>query len=84
MICGIATDMDVSKIWYDISAAPNKQEGLVTLVQYLLPGMIVFRWDFLEHTDLFHVNITLYNFVAGDRFINLGDNLACLTWGLSM
>ena len=79
MVCDITTNMDVSKILSDVLAAPNKQEGLVTLVQYLIPGMIVFRRYFLDHTVLLHVNITLYNFVAGDRFINLGDNLACLT-----
>ena len=72
------------KIWSDVSAAPTKQEGLVTLIQYLMPGMIFFRQDFLGHADLLHVNTTLYNFVASDRFINPGDNPACLTVGFSM
>ena len=49
-----------------------------------MPGMIFFRQDFLGRADLLHVNTTLYNFVASDRFINPGDNPACLTVGLSM
>ena len=56
----------------------------MTLVQYIMSGMLVCRRDFLGYADLFHVSIALYNVVAGDRFVNLGDNPACLTGGISM
>ena len=84
MVCGVATNTDVPKIWSDVAAAPNKQEGLVTLVQYLMSGMSVFRCNFLGHADPLHVSIALYNFVAGDRFINPGDDPAYPADGLSM
>ena len=76
--------MDAPKIWSDGVNAPTKQERLATLIQYIAPGMTVFRCNFLVYADLLRVNISLYNFVVGDRFINPGDNSAYLTGGLSM
>ena len=64
-------------IWVEVAAASTRQEGLALLVQYLLSGMATYRCDFHEHVDLLHVLIPLYNVVAGNRFVNPGENLAC-------
>lgn len=77
MVCGVATNAEVPEIWSQVAAAPTKQEGLAILVQYLMSGMQICRHDFMGHTDLLHVSIPLYNFVAGDRFTNPGENHAC-------
>ena len=76
MVCGVATNAEVLEIWADIADAPTRQEGLATLVQYLMAGMQVFRREFIGHADLLHVFIPLYNFVARDRFTNPEENPA--------
>ena len=35
------------------------------------------RRDFLGHADLLHCSTPFFNFVAGDRFVNPGENPAC-------
>jgi len=67
-----------------VDTVTNKQEGITTLIQYLMSGILVCRQDFMGHTDLLHVSIPLYNFVAGDRFVNPGENLAYPAGGMSM
>ena len=84
MVCGVSTNAEVPGIWSDVAAAHSKQEGLALLVQYLMSGMQVCRRDFMGHADLLHVSIPLYNFVAGDRFTNPGDNPACPAGGMSL
>ena len=84
MVCGVATNADVPEIWSNVAAAPTKQEGLATLVQYLMSGMRVYRGYFMGHVDLLHISIPLYNFVAGDRFTNHSENPPCPTGGISM
>ena len=49
-----------------------------------MSGMEVCRHDFMGHADLLHVSIPLYNFVAGDRFTNPGENPACPAGGMSL
>ena len=56
MVCGVATNTDVPKIWSDVAATPTKQEELVTLIQYLMSGMTVCRYNFLGDADLIHVS----------------------------
>ena len=84
MVCGVATNAEVPDIWSQVAAAPTKQEGLAILVQYLMSGMQICRHDFMGHADLLHVSIPLYNFVAGDRFTNPGENPACPAGGMSL
>ena len=84
MICGVATNNDVSNIWADIAAAPTKREGLATLVQYLMSGMTVCCHKFLGHADILHINIALYNFAVGNHFVNPGDNLVYPAGSLTM
>ena len=79
MVCGVVTNAVMSEIWSNVAAASTKEEGLATLVQYLISGMRVCHQDFMGHADLLHVSIPLYNFVAGDRFTNPGENLPCPT-----
>ena len=54
------------------------------LVHFLMVGMKKFRHDFMEHADILNVSILLYNFIAGDRFINPGENPACPAGGMSL
>ena len=84
MVCGVATNAEVPGIWQEVAAASTRQEGLALLVQYLLSGMNVCRRDFHGHADLLHVSVPLYNFVAGDRFVNPGENPACPAGGMSL
>ena len=84
MVCGVATDQDIPGIWEEVGAASNKQAGLAMLVQYLMGDMRVCRRTYLGHSDLLHCSIPLYNFVAGDRFVNPGENPACPAGGMSM
>ena len=83
MICGVATNAEIPRIWMEVAAASTRQEGLALLVQYLLSGMATCRWEFHGHADLLHVSIPLYNVVAGDRFVNPGENPACPAGGMS-
>ena len=84
MICGVATNSGIPTIWGEVAAAPNKQSGLAMLVQYLMGDMTSCRRTYLGHSDLLHCSIPLYNFVAGDRFVNPGENPACPAGGMSM
>ena len=84
MVYGVATNADVAEIWPNVAASPIKQEGLATLVQYLMSSMWVFRQDFMGHANLLHISIPMYNFVTRDRFTNPGENLACPTGSMSM
>ena len=54
------------------------------LVQYLMGDMRTCRRTYLGYSDLLHCSIPLYNFVAGDRFVNPGENPACPAGGMSM
>jgi hypothetical protein len=83
MICGVSTNAEIPRIWMEVAAASTRQEGLALLVQYLLSGMATCRREFHGHADLLHVSIPLYNFVAGDRFVNPGENPACPAGGMS-
>ena len=69
MICGVATNTYVPKIWSDIAASPIKQEGLAILVQYLMSGMTVCYRDFLGRADLLRVSIAIYNIVIAIKFL---------------
>ena len=42
------------------------------------------RRDFLGHADLLHCSTPFYNFIAGDRFVNPGENPACPAGGMSL
>ena len=54
------------------------------LAQYLMGDMTNCRRTYLGHSDLLHCSIPLYNFVAGDRFVNPRENPACPAGGMSM
>ena len=84
MVCCVATNEEVPTIWSDVDTAPNKQEILANLVQYLMSCILVCCRDFMGHADLLYASITLYNFFAGDRFVNPGENPDCPTGGISM
>ena len=84
MVCAVATNVDVPEIWSNVEASPIKQEGLVTLVQYFMFGMMVYHWDFMGHAALLYISIPLYNFFARDRFTNPVENPACPVGGMSM
>ena len=84
MICGVTTDNVIPNIWGDVAVASNKESGLVMLVQYLMGDMTNYRRTYLGHSDFLHCSIPLYNFVAGDHFVNPGENPTYLTGGMSM
>ena len=84
MICGVSTNGGIPTIWGEVAAAPNKQQGLAMLVQYLMGDMASCRRTYMGHSDLLHCSVPLYNFVAGDRFVNPGENPACPAGGMSM
>ena len=84
MVYGVGTNTEVLEIWTEVTVAPTKQEELVTLVQYLMSGIYVYRWDFFGHANLLHVSIPLYNLFAGNRFVNPGDYPVCPTGGITM
>ena len=84
MICGVATNDGIPSIWREVAAAPNKQSGLAMLRQYLMKDMRSCRRTYLGHPEWLHCSIPLYNFVAGDRFVNPGENPACPAGGMSM
>ena len=84
MICGVATNDGIPSIWREVAAAPNKQSGLAILRQYLMKDMRSCRRTYLGHPEWLHCSIPLYNFVAGDRFVNPGENPACPAGGMSM
>ena len=80
----VATDREPPPIWGEVAADPSKQEGLAFLSHYLITGMELCRHDFHGHTQLLHTGGALYNFIAGDRFVNPGQNPACPAGGFSM
>ena len=83
-VCGVATDAGIPPIWAEVQAASTKQSGFSLLSQYLLTGMGECRRDFLGHADLLHCSTPFYNFIAGDRFVNPGENPACPAGGMSL
>ena len=52
MICGVATNADISDIWIEVAGATTKQVGLALLVQFLMGGVSVCCRNFLGHSDL--------------------------------
>ena len=52
------------------------QAGLALLVQYLMSGMGYCPKECFGHIDVLHYSVSLYNFVAGGRFVNPGENPA--------
>ena len=84
MICGVISNHGIPSIWGNVAAYTNKQSGLAMLVQYLMGDMTSCRRTYLSHSDLLHCSILLYNFVAGDRFVNMGENPTCPAGGISM
>ena len=83
-LCGVPTNADIPAIWSEVQATTTKQAGLSLLVQHLMSGMGACRKDFFGHADILHCSVPLYNFVAGDRFVNPGENPACPAGGMSM
>ena len=55
----------------------SRHEGHIRLVTHLMSSMPDYRRDFQGHTNLMHYSVPLYNFVAGNRFVNLGENPTC-------
>ena len=83
-LVGTPTNDGIPAIWSEVQACTTKQAGLSLLVQHLMAGMGACRKDFFGHADILHCSIPLYNFVAGDRFVNPGENPACPAGGMSM
>ena len=75
-LCGVATDAKIPAIWTEVHTSSYKQAGLALLVQHLMLGMGIFCRHIFGHADLLHCSAHLYNFVAGDRFVNPGENPA--------
>ena len=65
-----------------MGTASNKQSGVAMLVQYLMGDMTACRRMYLGYSDLLYYSILLYNFTAGDRFVNPGENSACPAGGM--
>ena len=76
-LCGVAINEEIPSICSKVHACSTKQAGLSLLVQYLMAGMGVCRREFFGHAEIIHCSVTLYNFVAGDRFTNPGENPSC-------
>ena len=68
----------------EVVGVTTKQAGLALLVQFLMGGISVCHRDFLGYSDLLHCSIPLHNFVAGNRFVNPGENPACPAGEISM
>ena len=49
-----------------------------------MSGMSICQRGYLGHSNLLHCSVALYNFVAGDRFVNPEENPACPTSGIHM
>ena len=49
MICGVSTNGGIPTIWTEVAAAPNKQQGLSMLVQYLMGDMTSCRRTYQGH-----------------------------------
>ena len=60
------------------------EDGLENLVQHLMSCMVLCWRNYLGHSNLLHCSVPIYNFVAGDRFVNPGENLAYHVGGISM
>ena len=76
-ICGVATNAEIPVICFKVHACTTKQVGLALLVQHLMVGMGTCWHQLFGHSNILHYSVPLYNFVAGDRFVNLGENPAC-------
>ena len=79
----MATDLEIPDIWVEVANPSTKQAGIVLLVQYLMACMSVYHTNYQGHSDLLHCSVPLYKFVAGDRFVNLGENPTCPAGGMS-
>ena len=66
MICSIATDTKIPRIWMEVAAMSTRQEGLTLLVQYILLDITTYHKNFNDHADIIHMLIPLYNFVVED------------------
>ena len=64
----------IRTICSEVHAVPSKQEELVIFVQFLMMEMLIYRHDFLKHTDSIRVNMPIYNFVADDPSVNHCEN----------
>ena len=63
-------------------AVQSNQEGITVILQYLLTVMESCCRDFHGYAQLLHVGRAIYNFVAGDWFLNPGTNPACPAGGV--
>ena len=71
-------DPEVPEIWGDVAATSTNQERITVLTQYLLTGMELCQRDFHGHAQLLYVGGGgVFNFIAGDLFVNLGTKPAC-------
>ena len=82
-ICGFVGDDDVPSIWRDMALARTKVEGLALLYQFFLTGMSACQSIFHGHSDLLHISLPIFNFVARGAFTNHGNHLACPLGGIS-
>ena len=80
-IYGVATNAEIPVICFKVQACTTKQVGLALLVQHLMVGMGTCWHQLFGHFDILHYSVPLYNFVAGDRFVNPGENPACPAGG---
>ena len=49
-----------------------------------MSGMAVYWRDYLGYSNFLDCSVPLYNFVAGDRFVNPGENATGPAGGMSM
>ena len=64
--------------------ASTKQAGLANIIQHLMSGMSVYWRDYLGYSNFLDCSVRLYNFAAGDRFVNPEENPAGPAGGMSM
>ena len=84
MIYGVTTDVEIPAIWGEMAVLSTKQIVLANMVQHLMSGMAISRRHYLSHSDLLYCSVLMYNFVAGDRFVNPGESTACPAGDMAM
>ena len=83
LICGVATNTNIPRIWIEVCRAPTKAATLEVLSQYLWAGREVCCRYFFGSADILHVCRSLFMFMCGDRFVNPQNDPACSAGGMS-
>ena len=82
-LCELSSNDAIPDIWKEVHSSPSHQTGLALLAQYMVSGMSNYRKEFSGRANIMHCIVPLYNFMAGGRFVNPGENPACPAGGMS-